>query len=162
MRGRHSNAIVPLPNFFLIIKIELRLTVITFYGNSALVISRPSDPMILLLHRLPRVHRGLASPPKPGQCNECPECGLLSQKLGYRMNGGLGPLLPLFTQYISPFQRSSQRMVRNPHIDLGGPEAGMPKQCLDHPDVDSLLDQQRRGGVPEPVRGSGVVRSRGA
>lgn len=29
----------------------------------------------------------------------------------------------------------------------------MAEQGLDHPDVDSLLDQQRRGGVPEPVRG---------
>lgn len=29
----------------------------------------------------------------------------------------------------------------------------MSEQGLDHPDVDSLLDQQRRGGVPESVRG---------
>jgi hypothetical protein len=29
----------------------------------------------------------------------------------------------------------------------------MSEQGLDHPDVDSLLDQQRRGRVPEPVRG---------
>ena len=36
-------------------------------------------------------------------------------------------------------------MVRNPHIDLGGPEAGVPEQGLDHPDIDTFLDQQRRG-----------------
>ena len=42
-------------------------------------------------------------------------------------------------------------MVRNLHIDLGGPEIGVPKKGLDHPNVDAFLDQQCRRGVPEPV-----------
>lgn len=55
-------------------------------------------------------------------------------------------------QNVGPFKRPSQRMARNPHVDLRRPEAGMAEQGLDHPDIDTFLDQQRRGGVPETVR----------
>ncbi len=57
------------------------------------------------------------------------------------------------SQYIGALHCPSQRIVRNPHIDLGRPETGVSEQGLDRPDVDAFLDQQCCGGVPEPVRG---------
>lgn len=58
-----------------------------------------------------------------------------------------------FAQDVNSLQRAPQRMVRDPHVDLGRFEVRMPKERLNYPDVDALFDEKRRGRVPKPVWG---------
>jgi hypothetical protein len=57
------------------------------------------------------------------------------------------------SQHIGALQRGAQGLVGDMGVDLGGGDAGMAEQALHEADVDAGLDQERRRGVAQHVRG---------